>query len=303
MPSRATKAKGPRSGQRTDEVGEDPTQRGARSTEKPGIDDRESLEKRPVATVGEPREVVRPLVYGLQEGRVRVHESVVSEDPVDLVHDLPGLEDMLEHRLDHDGVDRSRGEGDAVRVGDELGQWACVDVERDQVDVVCFVEIVDLVAHGPTPDDEDARGERAMGGSAGSGAIPESAAAVTSLGASAVLVMAHRCRRRMRLADDRSIGEAPLDARNWSREMTLASRSTRTGFPEMTANASRESRQSAWAQRSRLLAGQRTPTTRAREQVSEFGDIDERHRSGSNGTGQRSSDLSPTRPGRAASCG
>ena len=100
----------------------------------------------------------------------------------------------------------------------------------------------------------------------------------------------------MRLADDRSIGEAPFDACNWSREMTLASRSTRTGFFEMTANGRSESSQSACAQRkgSSHASGrrQRGHASKCRNSVISTSAID----SESNGTGQRSGGLSPTPP-------
>jgi hypothetical protein len=61
---------------------------------------------------------------------------------------------VLDDGLDEDGVDALVGEGDLVRVGDELCERAAVDVEPDDSRPAIGVDRVDAVAERPAADDD-----------------------------------------------------------------------------------------------------------------------------------------------------
>jgi hypothetical protein len=71
---------------------------------------------------------------------------------VQLADHGPGFEDVFQHRLDDHGVHGLGRQGDAVGVGDDLGQWARVDVEGQHVDVGRAVKLFESEAQVAPPD-------------------------------------------------------------------------------------------------------------------------------------------------------
>jgi hypothetical protein len=86
-----------------------------------------------------------------------VDEATTAKDPMDFADDLAGFEDVLEHRLDEDGIDALVGERDVMGVGDELRERAAVDVESDDPRPAVLVDGIDAVAQRPAADDEHER--------------------------------------------------------------------------------------------------------------------------------------------------
>jgi hypothetical protein len=75
---------------------------------------------------------------------------------VDLGDDAARVEHVLEDGLDDHGVDAAARQRDGVRVGDQLGQVAAVEVEADDLDLgAAGVELPDPVAEAAAADHED----------------------------------------------------------------------------------------------------------------------------------------------------
>lgn len=110
-----------------------------------------------MARHGEAGEVEGALVDRLQERRLGVDHAATSHDPFDLRDDEVRAVHMLEHRLDHDGVDRPGVQGDPVSVGDERRLVGRVDVEGNGADGLVRHESLQPIAHGRTTDDQDER--------------------------------------------------------------------------------------------------------------------------------------------------
>jgi hypothetical protein len=118
----------------------------------------EASEQIAVTAAREANEVVRARVHLLEKGRLRIDEPVGAQNPSDLADGPLGLDEVLEHRLDDHGVDALVGERKLVRIGDELREWADVDVEPDGAEPPIRIESLDPVPHGAAPDYEQGRG-------------------------------------------------------------------------------------------------------------------------------------------------
>ena len=86
---------------------------------------------------------------------------------MDLADDLTGVENVLDDGLDQDGVDALLGEGDLVRVGDELRERAAVDVEPDDPCPAIGVDASTPLPSVPPPTTR-ARGEAPEAGDSSS---------------------------------------------------------------------------------------------------------------------------------------
>jgi glycosyltransferase involved in cell wall biosynthesis len=145
--------------QTSDKVVEAPEQLGARAGSWPGVDLGEPPEQVAMPAGSEAREVVRARVDLLHERRLGVDQPGLSENPMDLLDYRHRREYVLEDRLHDDSVDTPRGEGDGVRVGNQLGDVAAVQVESDHLDLVpASVEAVETVADRAAPDDQHPTG-------------------------------------------------------------------------------------------------------------------------------------------------
>ena len=73
---------------------------------------------------------------------------------------------MLEHSLDDDAIDSRCRNRNGVAVANELHVGAHIDVEGDEVDRGVVVQLVEAVADGAAPDDQNpgaAAGRRGVG--------------------------------------------------------------------------------------------------------------------------------------------
>lgn len=143
-----------RSSEAPGEVVDAPEQLGPRSGDRSGIDLVEPPEQVPVAAGGETGEVVRAGMHVLEEGRLGIDEAAVAQHAVNLGHDLTGIEDVLEDRLDDDGVDAPVGEGQGVPVSYGDREIARVEVHSDDLDIrPGSVEGIHPVTKGAPADD------------------------------------------------------------------------------------------------------------------------------------------------------
>src|SRR5437588_8450779 len=110
-----------------------------------------------VATARVAIEVVRTRMHLLKKGCLRVGEAVFPKHSVNLLDHVAWLEHVLEYGLDDDSIHARVGQGDLVGVGDELGHWAAVDVERDQAESSVGVECLDAVSDRAATDHEHDR--------------------------------------------------------------------------------------------------------------------------------------------------
>jgi hypothetical protein len=104
----------------------------------------------------EASEVVRTSVDLLHEGRLGIHQAAVSKNSMNLPDNRHRVEHVLEDRLHDDCVDAACRERDRVRIGDQLSDFAAVEVQANELDVVSArVDAVQTIANGATTDDED----------------------------------------------------------------------------------------------------------------------------------------------------
>src|SRR3712207_5461474 len=129
-----------------------------RSGDGPRGDLVEAPEQVAMTARGEAGEVVRPGVNRVEKRRLRVDEPVRAQYAVDLVHDGPRGEDVLEDGLHDDGVDRLRPQRYPVRVGDELHERRRADIEGDHPLRPVAVNRLDAVPDPAAADDEDGGG-------------------------------------------------------------------------------------------------------------------------------------------------
>jgi glycosyltransferase involved in cell wall biosynthesis len=146
-------------GQPADQMVDAPQQPGARAGHRTRVDLGKVPEEVAVPASGEAGEVVPAGVHLLEEGGLGVHQPVRSQHPVDLGDDLRRVEDVLEDRLHHDGVDAAAPQRDGMRVGDQLSQLAAVEVQADDLDLVTGgVQRVQPVAERAAADDKHPAG-------------------------------------------------------------------------------------------------------------------------------------------------
>ncbi len=119
------------------------------------LDKREASKQPAVATLSEAGKVERSFVHVLEERRVGVDEAVRLKDAMNLGYDASRIENVLEHRLNHHAIDACIGQGDEVRVGDELRKARRIHVERDHVELRIIVQLLEATSDGAAADDEN----------------------------------------------------------------------------------------------------------------------------------------------------
>ena len=110
-----------------------------------------------MTAAGEPDEIVGTGVNLLEKRRLGVDEATGSKYAVDFTHDHARVEDVLEDRLDDDGVDALAGERDLVRIGNELRHRTSADIEREDADVRSGIQRFDAIPDRPRADHEHQR--------------------------------------------------------------------------------------------------------------------------------------------------
>ncbi len=107
---------------------------------------------------GPPSEVIGPFMYLLHERHLGVEEAVISQYPVDLCHRALRINDVLEHRLQHDRVEGLVGKGELVHVAHHLRSWPEVDVRLHQLYPRALEELFQTEPHIPASHDQDPAG-------------------------------------------------------------------------------------------------------------------------------------------------
>lgn len=109
-----------------------------------------------MTTGREASEVVSTSVDLLHEEGLGIHQSTVGKNSMNFPDNRGRVEHVLEDRLHDDCVDAACRERNSVRIGDQLGDFAAVEVQSYNLDVIrARIEAVQTIADGATPDDED----------------------------------------------------------------------------------------------------------------------------------------------------
>src|SRR5918994_352138 len=101
-------------------------------------------------------EVVRTAMYLLKKWSFRVNETMSAQDAVNFTHDLRGIQNMLQDRLNHHGVDAARCQGDVMRVRNELCRLAAVNIEPDDTYAGISVQALDTASNRSASNNDDA---------------------------------------------------------------------------------------------------------------------------------------------------
>jgi hypothetical protein len=103
-----------------------------------------------VSAVGEAGEVVSALVYVLKERGLGIDEARRAQDPMDLLSNDVGLQYVLKHRLYDDAIKGLAHEGNTMPIGDQLDEWAPIDVKGQSINVGRAIKISSTPTDSPT---------------------------------------------------------------------------------------------------------------------------------------------------------
>ena len=138
-----------------DEMVQAPEQLGTQAGCRSGVDFGEPSEQMAMPAGGEAGEVVSARMDLLHERRLGVDQPSPGENSMDLANHLGRVENMLEDSLHDDRVDTPSRERDSVRVRDQLGDVAGVEVETNHLDLsAASIETVQAVSDRAPTDNE-----------------------------------------------------------------------------------------------------------------------------------------------------